>query len=254
MSHSSVQRMLRTNGWHPYKVHVVQKLHEEDYANRIEFARDELDRIAEDPMHLKVLIFSDEANFHLDGGVNRHNHRYWAPLNPEWIVEESLHSERVTVWAAIWEGGHFGPFFFDGNVNSDNYLEMLRSQFWPSLVETGFADEAVFMQDGAPPHWGRQVRQWLNQMFPGRWIGRGSPNMPWPPRSPDLTPCDFFLWGVVKSKVYTTRPTDLDDLKARIHAAFDDLTKETLQKVMLCYKQRLNTVIDNNGRHIEVTL
>ena len=154
MSHASVQRMLRTSGWHPYKVHVVQKLHDENYANRIEFARDELDRISGDPTHLnlKVLNFFDEANFHLDGGVNRHNHRYWAPLNPKWIMEESLHSERVTVWGAIWEGGYFGPFFFDGNVNSDNYLEMLRSQFWPSLVEAGFADEAVFMQDGAPPH------------------------------------------------------------------------------------------------------
>ena len=36
MSHASVQRMLRTSGWHPYKVHVVQKLHDEDYANRID--------------------------------------------------------------------------------------------------------------------------------------------------------------------------------------------------------------------------
>ena len=70
MSHASVQRMLRTNGWHPYKAHVVQKLHDEDYANRIEFARDEVDRIAGDPMHLEVLIFSEEANFCLDGDVN----------------------------------------------------------------------------------------------------------------------------------------------------------------------------------------
>ena len=61
------------------------------------------------------------------------------------------------------------------------------------------------------------------------------------------------MWGVVKSKVYTTRPIDLDDLKARIHAAFDDLTKETLQKVMLSYKERLETIIDNGGHHIEVT-
>ena len=69
MSHASVQRILRTNGWHPYKARVVQKLHDEDYANRIEFACDELDRIA-DPMHLKVLIFSDEANFYLDRDAN----------------------------------------------------------------------------------------------------------------------------------------------------------------------------------------
>ncbi|GBN23572.1 hypothetical protein AVEN_144157-1 [Araneus ventricosus] len=28
------------------------------------------------------------------------------------------------------------------------------------------------------------------------------PLLPWPPRSPDLTPCDFFLWGYVKDKIY----------------------------------------------------
>ena len=31
----------------------------------------------------------------------------------------------------------------------------------------------------------------------------------WPPRSPDLTPCDFFLWGYVKDNAYepqTARP------------------------------------------------
>ena len=46
MSHASVHRILKTEGWHPYKVHVVRTLHEEDYTNQMEFARDELDRIA----------------------------------------------------------------------------------------------------------------------------------------------------------------------------------------------------------------
>ena len=36
-----------------------------------------------------------------------------------------------------------------------------------------------------------------------------SPRLPWPPRSPDLTPCDFFLWGYVKVHVFV-RPSPLD--------------------------------------------
>jgi hypothetical protein len=36
----------------------------------------------------------------------------------------------------------------------------------------------------------------------------------WPPRHPDLTPCDFFLWGFVKEAVYVRPPlTTLVDLK-----------------------------------------
>ncbi|KAJ8962740.1 hypothetical protein NQ318_001138, partial [Aromia moschata] len=36
-----------------------------------------------------------------------------------------------------------------------------------------------------------------------RWIGRGNDApISWPPRSPDLNPCDFFIWGDLKQKVY----------------------------------------------------
>jgi len=39
----------------------------------------------------------------------------------------------------------------------------------------------------------------------------------WPARSPpDLNPCDFFLWGYLKSKVYCPKPRTLDDLKNNI--------------------------------------
>ena len=90
-------------------------------------------------------------------------------------------------------------------VNKENYLEMPQDSFWPAIMNSGVKEDIIFMQDGAPPHWGTNVRDWLNENLEDRWIGRGSPNMPWPPRSPDITPCDFFLWGYVKSKVYKTK-------------------------------------------------
>jgi hypothetical protein len=65
----------------------------------------------------------------------------------------------------------------------------------------------------------RIVRQFLNEAFPNRWIGRGGA-ISWPARSPDLTPLDFFLWGFVKEKVYRLRPTTAGDMKLRIRDAF----------------------------------
>jgi hypothetical protein len=49
-----------------------------------------------------------------------------------------------------------------------------------------------FMHDGAPPHFSRIARQYLNDHFPGKWIGRNGP-VAWPPRSPDLTQSYRFL-------------------------------------------------------------
>ena len=54
-----------------------------------------------------------------------------------------------------------------------------------------FEGIVLFQQDGAGPHYGRGVRQYLWQKFQHRWIGRGAPVAEWPARSPDLTPLDF---------------------------------------------------------------
>jgi hypothetical protein len=49
------------------------------------------------------------------------------------------------------------------------------------------------------------VHDYLNETFPGRWIGRGSEASPalfaWPPRSPDLTTPDNAPWRFIKESV-----------------------------------------------------
>ena len=81
--------------------------------------------------------------------------------------------------------------------------------------------ERIWIQhDGAPPHFSVDVRNHLNAVFPDRWIGRGGP-IPWPARSPDLNPLDYFLWGYLKSLLFET-PVETDmELVARVVAACD---------------------------------
>jgi hypothetical protein len=84
-------------------------------------------------------------------------------------------------------------------------------------IEIENATGVVFQQDFAPPHFSLQVRLALNARFPNRWIGRVG-SMAWPPRSPDLTPLDFFMWGYVKTIVYAEKIRDLNLLRQRITA------------------------------------
>ena len=79
---------------------------------------------------------------------------------------------------------------------------MLKTKLWPLLRNRQGVNELLFQQYGASPHYGLSVRQWLNDHFPSRWISRRGPTE-WPPRSPDLSPPDFFLWGVLKDKVFS---------------------------------------------------
>lgn len=218
VSHETVRRVLKSINFQPYKIHLVQELNEDDPDRRIEFCETMMDRIDEDPPFLYNIAFSDEATFTLSGEVNRHNCRYWSDTNPDWMLDShTQYPQKVNVWAGILNNNLIGPFFIDGNLNADRYETLLRDQIIPRIREIAGDnfDETWFQQDGAAAHYGRRVRAYLDGQFPQRWIGRRGA-IEWPARSPDLTPLDFFLWGYLKSKVYATKPQNLDELRNRI--------------------------------------
>ena len=109
----------------------------------------------------------------------------------------------------------------------------------------------TFLQDGAPAHYARKVRDYLNQFFPDRWIEHRGP-LEWAARSPDLTPCDFFLWGFLKSKVYFTRPQNLEELGQKIRASCGQVKQDLSQSVLQeCIKRWLKC-LEIGGSHVEV--
>jgi hypothetical protein len=106
------------------------------------------------------------------------------------------------------------------------------------------------------PNFLNGVREWLNDFVPYRWIGRHGPNdlvfLRWPPRSPDLTPCDFFLCGYVKDRVYVPQiPTNLPEFRRRIVAAVATITPDTLTRVWEEFDYRVDVCRVTNGAHIE---
>ena len=93
-----------------------------------------------------------------------------------------------------------GSFFFaEISITAQINLDLLTEYMLPQLEQ--YQPQVIFQQDGAPPHRGLAVRQFLNDTFPDRWIGRDGPIL-WPPHFPDITPLDFFPWGYVKDFVY----------------------------------------------------
>ena len=100
------------------------------------------------------------------------------------------------VWCEIINGYLIGLYFFEANINKHTYLTLIRDEL-PGLMEDVDLETRRRMwlhQDGAPPHFARIVRAFLNEYYGNRWIGRGGP-VNWPACSPDLTSPDFYLWG-----------------------------------------------------------
>ena len=114
----------------------------------------------------------------------------------------------MNVWCGVLGNRLIGPFVFDNNLTGNTYEAFLRHEL-PGLLEDiplMIRSQMYFQHDGAPPHYTRHVREFLNESFPNRWLGRGGP-VAWPPRSPDLT------------LVYETKVDSRAALRCRVSAA-----------------------------------
>ena len=120
----------------------------------------------------------------------------------------------------------------------------------PTLNNFPQLHEAWFQQDGATSHTARQPMAAVRELFRNLVISRLG-DIPWPPRSPDLSVCDFFLWGYLKNRVYTTRPRTLDELKQRIQEEIRGIPAEMLQRAMGNLNDRLKECIRRGGRHLQ---
>ena len=75
----------------------------------------------------------------------------------------------------------------------------------------------------------------------------------WPPRSPDLTPLDFFLWGYLKQQMFRVKVRDMQHLKQRITQAVLTVTPRMLRNVWRDLDYRLDIVRATNGAHVELS-
>ncbi|KAJ8978020.1 hypothetical protein NQ317_006964 [Molorchus minor] len=97
-----------------------------------------------------------------------------------------------------------GSQFFPEHLTAARYRQFLTEDL-PKLLDDKplqIRQSMWHQHDEAPAHFGIPPRNFLDQYFPlQRWIERGG-RIRWPPRSPDLTPINFFHWGFINEKVY----------------------------------------------------
>jgi len=84
----------------------------------------------------------------------------------------------------------------------------------------------------------------LRERFDGMMISR-SGDVNWPPRSCDLTPLDFFLWGYLKSQVCANKPQTIDALKVNITNSI-----QQIQPVIENRTSRIRAIKKSRGRHL----
>ena len=80
--------------------------------------------------------------------------------------------------------------------------------------------------------------------------------MKWSPRSPNTTPCDFFFWGYLKSKVFVAPPCDMQDLRNRIQAEFENVRQNpvVIRSVVRSMEKRTRICTKNMAKMLNKNL
>lgn len=257
LSHKSVWLILRREGLRPFHFRRVQDIVEPDYARRIVFCLWINRQLRRVPNFLERILWTDEATFTRAGYTNHRNDHQWLVENPHAVRPSSFqHEFKINLWAGMIDDRLIGPIVLPPNLNGERFLAFLRNEFIEALEDIPLWNRVniILQLDGAPAHFARSVRQHLDENF-RQWIGREG-TIAWPPRSPDLTPLHYFLWGTMKQEVYFDIPNNREQLLERIMRCADSLRddRELIRRVTQQVALRATACIQNNGGHFEQTL
>ena len=261
ISKSSFNRIvLKDLSWRPYKIIRRQKISPANADMRLQMGR----FLASKPKrYFENLIVSDEAWFTMGGHVmNRKNNVLYARCGQgvpqQWFTEAEQSHDKVMVFCLLAGGGEkFGPFFFkkDKTIDSHSYKWLLAHQVIPEIKQRLGMDrfnQAIWQQDGAKPHQAHIVMDWLDQVFGDRMLAlKARQGMFWAPASPDMNPCDFFLWGHMKELVYRPMPANMLDLKRKITEVFNSISEETVRKAVFNMMSRAQKLVVEGGKGFE---
>jgi len=115
---------------------------------------------------------------------------------------------------------------------------MFVNQLTDDELTTGY-----YQPDGATCHTSNASMREIESFLKDRIISKNL----WPPRSSDLTPADFFLWGLLKGKVYKNTPRTIEKLKDAIRQEIQAVTVDTLEKVFQNLKKCIQVCLDVKG-------
>ena len=255
ISNVQVWRILKNQLLYPYHIQRVQALLPADFPQRLAMCQWFQHKITQNPRFLESVLFTDEANFSREAIINFHNNHVWAEENPHTIVQGNYQQKfSLNVWAGIVGNYLIGPYFLPDRLTGQSYRHFLEEEL-PMLLEDvpyQIRNEMWFLHDGCPAHFSLLAREFLNQEYPNRWIGRGGPQA-WSPRSPDLNMLDYFLWGHLKSLVYTTPVNTVEELRDRIVESCNTIrnTPGIFQRVRESLNRRLEACVNVDGGHFQ---
>jgi hypothetical protein len=150
---------------HPFHYRKVQELSDSDIQPRVAFC----EWVLANPN--ANILFTDECLFTRIGVLNTRNEHYWSYVNPKLSKRHSYqHDFSLNVWAGVFNDTIIGPYFVEGRLTGESYLNILQEML-PNIMDEvpiAYFQSLYFQHHGAPPHYHSAVRAYLTGEFGAR--------------------------------------------------------------------------------------
>jgi len=225
--------------WVPHTLSAAQKAKRVDVSAGLLAILDRMSRTG-----LAYLLTSDESWFMHH---NPHSAR-WATSATEagQRVRQTLTKEKCLV-VMTWSFNGFCHVMVvpQGETYTSDYVV---NTLLPALDETLRAKRPVIGISGTKLHWDN-ARPHTSHETQNAFRARGVTILPHAPYSPDLAPCDFFVFGYIKRVIKGRHFSCSEEIISAIYEIFSEIPSETLLAVLEQWKNRLRWVIANNGEY-----
>jgi hypothetical protein len=230
------RRLVQCGGYGSYWAACKPYLTKEHKKKRLEWAREHVGWTKD--QWAKVL-FSDESPFTLRWQSRRRvwrlpNERY----NPKKMRATVEHDVKINVWGGFCASGKTALSKIEGNMNAEQYIEILQDTMYPSARALFRDGNFIFQQDNDPKHTARATKEWF------RWTR--TKVLAWPAQSPDMNPIEN-LWSILNNRAKERVSSSENELFNDLQEAWNNLPIDQLQKLVATMPACCQAVIDAKG-------
>lgn len=236
--HDHLKLRKLTSRWIPHE------LSDQNRQLRLEICKENLARISESKIRLNDVITGDESWFYWRQIGKKQSNMSWVGdgQKPKTIVKRGRY-EKKNLFCIFFKAS--GPLLshcvkLQRSITSDYYIENCLTPLVKAMKKPRRKCGAKFLKllhDNARPHTTQDVITYLKEEKVS--IIRH------PPYSPDLAPCDFWLFDRIKSSLSDARSRH--SLKVQITKILSSIPKEEHKKI----SERMELFVKNNGEYFE---
>jgi len=229
ISYNPVRNFLKSIG-NFEKPRLKPELSDKNREKRLEYCRKNKN------FDFRKVLFSDESLFQL----NQNNQKVFRLKESKLPLGSRLNpNTKIMVWGVICYNGKTSLSIVKDTLKATQYIKILKERRREMLRL--FEDRKIwyFLQDGAPSHRPKEVKNYIK-----RWISKRMINHP--AQSPDLNPIEI-IWAQMKVKVEKKRPRTKQQLLNAIIESWNSIDKSTIRRVIDGIYQKMDKIIYQNG-------